>query len=89
MKLKAKRARMPYKKMYMALQRKQGRQLFLCERALQKGVALYDMILKSEQGNVYSEERESINIILVVLSDLRTSMIDADIAVEAAILERF
>jgi len=81
--------RLPYRKMYHVLERNQGKQLALCQKALQAGTELYCTILASERENILPEEsreRQRASELLSILEKLHDCMIDTDKAVEKTII---
>ena len=77
--------RLPYRKMYHVLDKNQGKQLVLCQKAIQAGTELYCTILVSERTKVLPEEsreRREANELLCILEKLHNYMMDTDKAVE-------
>lgn len=81
--------RLPYRRMYQVLERNQGKQLALCQKALQAGTELYGTILESERENILpeeSKERQGTNELISILETLHDCMMDTDKAVEKTII---
>ena len=77
----------PYRRMYQIMDKNQGMQLALCQKALQAGTELYGTILESEKANILPEEsreRQGTNELMSILETLHDCIIDTDKAVEEA-----
>jgi len=66
--------------MYQVLERNQGKQLALCQKALQAGTELYCTLPEE------SKERQRANELMSILETLHDCMMDTDKAVEKTII---